>query len=47
MELGKLCYPKSKGTEINSVSMNVKYTELETACFSFFLVTGNKQGELQ
>lgn len=36
MELGKLCYPKSKGTKINSVSLNTKYTELEMVCFSFF-----------
>ena len=37
MDLGKLCYPKSKGTKINSISTNTEYTEAEMACFSFFL----------
>lgn len=36
MELGKPCYPESKGTKINSVSLNAKYTELEPVYFSFF-----------
>lgn len=47
VELGELCEPESKGTKINSISSNTKYTELEMACFSFFLLTENKQGELE
>lgn len=41
-DLGELCEPESKGTKINSISSNTKYTELEMACFSFFLLTENK-----